>query len=313
MVGKLSLIALLLLTLAACWPFRAVVEPIEVPAVPVSPMPPPSGPNGANTPHQVTLVVAPTITPVPTVTAPTPNPYPQTISFFQPFTLRLSEQAVLPPDAEARPGLELRFKYLQSESRCPEGVQCIQAGEAVLIFEARAGNDDPISLLLSTDPDRSAGIVGPYQIHLHGVTPYPDSSQTTLRPEQYAAAMLIVPVDPATLATLDRPFAVQVGQQAYLKDADLHIWLQKSPEDSRCPSRVVCVQSGEAKVTLTLWHSDNESAAESLVLSTRPQNAAADLFGYHIQLLAVNPYPRLPEQPIPPDEYSITLQVNQVR
>lgn len=66
-------------------------------------------------------------------------------------------------------GGTLRYVALVSDSRCPSGVQCIHAGEAVLRFELEATGPTQ-SFLLSTAAPRDAITSGAYRIGLLDVS-----------------------------------------------------------------------------------------------------------------------------------------------
>lgn len=59
-------------------------------------------------------------------------------------TLRVGEQLAFAG------GASLRFAEVRSDSRCPIGAQCIQAGEAVVAFEIDAPSEPSTVLVLST-------------------------------------------------------------------------------------------------------------------------------------------------------------------
>lgn len=66
-------------------------------------------------------------------------------------------------------GATLRFIALVSDSRCPAGVQCIHAGEAMLRLELDATGRTH-AFELATAPPRDAATVGVYRIGLLDVS-----------------------------------------------------------------------------------------------------------------------------------------------
>ncbi len=73
----------------------------------------------------------------------------------QPWTMVPGQQVSLPEG-----GGHLRFTGVRSDSRCPADVQCIHAGEAIVVFELQAASQAPATLVLSTESlpaDASAG------------------------------------------------------------------------------------------------------------------------------------------------------------
>ncbi|MFC0677457.1 hypothetical protein ACFFGH_06275 [Lysobacter korlensis] len=63
-------------------------------------------------------------------------------------------------------GAQLRFVSVESDSRCPPQVQCIHAGEAVLLFELKPGNGKPEPLRLTTTPPADRVSVRGWQLTL---------------------------------------------------------------------------------------------------------------------------------------------------
>lgn len=53
-------------------------------------------------------------------------------------------------------GLSVTFTALVSDSRCPPGVQCIQAGNAVITVALARPGSAPVTLTLRTDGPKSA-------------------------------------------------------------------------------------------------------------------------------------------------------------
>lgn len=80
--------------------------------------------------------------------------------------------------------MNVTFKGISEDSRCPEGVSCIWAGAAVAQVEVMGTTTRPMTLNLATTDNtgrnysRSAGFNG-YTISLIEVTPYPKSEKGT--------------------------------------------------------------------------------------------------------------------------------------
>lgn len=65
--------------------------------------------------------------------------------------------------------------------------------------------------------------------------------------------------------------------------------------DSRCPTGVTCVWAGEARVTLQVsrvTHTGKETVELQINLNGRGKPATATSFGYVIEILDVDPYPK---------------------
>src|SRR5687768_15347014 len=89
---------------------------------------------------------------------------------------------------------------------------------------------------------------------------------------------------PAVCARLGEQFDVRVGQIAYIAETRLSIQVNGAPEDSRCPSDVVCAWAGNARVALTLREGTNVEAVD--VNSTLEPHAATR-WGYTVELVHV--------------------------
>lgn len=76
-------------------------------------------------------------------------------------TILLAWSPSLSPDVEMRVGesaefashdLRLTFEAVRSDSRCPVDVNCIRAGEAVVVFAANLGEGEPVELVFEVPP-----------------------------------------------------------------------------------------------------------------------------------------------------------------
>ena len=96
-----------------------------------------------------------------------------------------------------------------------------------------------------------------------------------------------------------------------MKDTSLHLRFTNVLEDSRCPKRVTCVWTGEARIEL-LVQSDGRNPT-TVQFNTNPapgQNVqTAKVDGYTIELKSLDPYPQTPDESTPLEEYSATLSV----
>ncbi len=117
-------------------------------------------------------------------------------------------------------------------------------------------------------------------------------------------ALSVIGCDSSTGPTgpgLDEEFVLAFGQTVTLKNYSLTITFKSVLEDSRCPTGAECVWAGNAKIVIEVSQTDIE-------LNTTLEPKQAGYLAYSIQLLAVNPYPKLNEQ-LQPEDYSIKLIV----
>jgi hypothetical protein len=98
-----------------------------------------------------------------------------------------------------------------------------------------------------------------------------------------------------------QPFVMAVGDTVTVSGTDLSI-VFRDVADSRCPSRVMCIWAGEARVTLLLRTASGSVTVDLPV----PSSSRAGL--WRADALEITPYPEDPT-PIPRDRYRLTLRV----
>jgi len=86
-------------------------------------------------------------------------------------------------------GAGMTFKAVQRDSRCPKGVRCIRAGEAVVVLELREGADDTSTLTFDVPPGGGASqSVRRYQIELVSLDPQAEAD-VEIAPRDYIATI----------------------------------------------------------------------------------------------------------------------------
>jgi hypothetical protein len=115
----------------------------------------------------------------------------------------------------------------------------------------------------------------------------------------------------AAEVNLDQPFALGGGQEASVPSAKLRLRFTDVLEDSRCPTRVECVWTGQARIELEV-HPDG-TAPTTVEFNTNPAPGqtvkVATVGAYTIELQSLDPYPQTPEHPIAFEDYRTTLLV----
>ena len=104
--------------------------------------------------------------------------------------------ADLGTDLSLRPGetvdvderLALTFVGVTRDSRCPAGVQCRVAGEAVVVFEARCA-DAEAELTFEVPRETTQTFEG-YEITVTAVEPHPKAGKR-IEPEDYVARFVV--------------------------------------------------------------------------------------------------------------------------
>ena len=104
-----------------------------------------------------------------------------------PTVLRLGEPVNVGND-----GLSLTLVQVVADSRCPEGVTCIWAGQASVMIDADAGNGPSVqvSLTLGDDPAQRAAVLDRYTLELVKLEPYPVSPDQ-ISQEKYVAHLTV--------------------------------------------------------------------------------------------------------------------------
>ena len=103
----------------------------------------------------------------------------------QPFELRVGQTATV-----AGQGLTVSFEAVPSDSRCPTGVQCVWAGNAVVqVVLAKDGKAAGFELNTNLEP-KSANYLN-YTIELVSLAPYPTAKNPSIPQSQYRATFVV--------------------------------------------------------------------------------------------------------------------------
>ena len=108
------------------------------------------------------------------------------------------------------------------------------------------------------------------------------------------------------VVNIDRDFELKPGQTARLDGTAFSVSFVGVPEDSRCPTDVVCVWAGNGAVSLVV--TDDTGAKSTVVLNTTISPRSVRTSGYEISLTGLKPDPRQ-SSPIPLANYVATLRV----
>ncbi len=93
-------------------------------------------------------------------------------------------QVILKPGqsaADTQRGVEITFVKVLEDSRCPQGMLCIRAGDVQVLLEVRQGTESSqytLTLGDLSDGSINAITVASYQVTLIQVTPFRQISQT---------------------------------------------------------------------------------------------------------------------------------------
>ncbi len=115
-------------------------------------------------------------------------------------------------------------------------------------------------------------------------------------------AGLVSPADPEEseqpiAAQLSEPFWLGYRESAELDDGNLRVRFQELAEDSRCPSDVVCVWEGRARIAFDVWVGTNPVLSVELGLRGGQEGGGAfegdgvETPSYRFRLRDLTPYP----------------------
>ena len=112
------------------------------------------------------------------------------VSLDQPFELRVGRSATV-----AGEGLTVSFQAVPSDSRCPTGVQCVWAGNAVVqVVLSKDGKAFGAELNTSLEPT-SVDYLN-YNVALVSLAPYPTANGGPISQSQYRATFVVTKTAP---------------------------------------------------------------------------------------------------------------------
>lgn len=269
----------------------------------------------------------------------TPAPSVVRAAMDEPFTLQWGETARLP---DAR--LDITFVSVPNDGRCPTEITCAATLPVEVVIQAQyTGFSVSSQIHLSAHTDVNGNVIpdapgvlpadryGSVLIALQSVTPYPVNRQP-ITPADYAVTLLVTPIaepTPAVTPTagpqpaLGEDFSLKFGEKAVIADVGLQVSFDEVVEDSRCPTDVQCVWSGIVDVRLTAqlppqpaqsFVVGGTTDAQGNVLGPVVEASGPTVWwyaGYTITLKQVTPYPQHANNPIPFEDYAVTLVVQQ--
>lgn len=201
------------------------------------------------------------------------KPQPVKAELNKPFEVELGSSAIFRNGA-----IDLEFKEVMEDSRCPITARCASAGKVQLLFVAN--NDQKMDLALEEgNPQTALFDYQGFTIELLKVVPYP----TTGTAEQgvYKATVVI-----RQAPSFGSEFQMRYGTTATLKDLQLTF---NNVEDNRCKEGAQCIWAGNVKVNFKIGGFGFTLTKEA----GKPELAEATINGYHIALVDVTPNPKV--------------------
>ena len=110
---------------------------------------------------------------------------------------------------------------------------------------------------------------------------------------------------------LGQSFELAFGQSADCTCDNLTVTFAEVLEDSRCPSDVVCIWEGQARIKLNVQAPDGQHPLELISRAGLSDLARDTLDNLVYELLDVSPYP-VSTRPIDEDDYRIELIVKEL-
>ena len=114
-------------------------------------------------------------------------------------------------------------------------------------------------------------------------------------------------VQPARIVEPGASFTLAPEESADVRGANARITFKQVREDSRCPTDVMCVWAGDAKIEITIARQG--TADESRVLSITPPNNEVLVGNLRIRFVSLAPVPRQSDNP--PRRYRADFVVEQ--
>jgi len=113
---------------------------------------------------------------------------------------------------------------------------------------------------------------------------------------------------PNDIAELNLPFKLVMGQNAKISNTDLQIQFSDVTEDSRCPTPLNCIWSGQITIEIDITRPEKNLQKITLT-SPNSYPVIHDLSEYKLELLAVQPYP-ISDKSINKQDYLIILRIS---
>lgn len=87
-------------------------------------------------------------------------------------------------------GLQLAFRTVEKDSRCPINALCVWSGNASVVLEARLGQSAWKRMVVNSYSEPRSADYGQYRFHLVHVTPAPHTD-TVIEPAEYRVRIAV--------------------------------------------------------------------------------------------------------------------------
>ncbi|MGH9755428.1 MAG: hypothetical protein ACREA2_21835 [Blastocatellia bacterium] len=103
----------------------------------------------------------------------------------QEFDLKINQKAMIEGE-----GLAVVFESVPEDSRCPEGVNCVWSGNAMIRIRSSKQKQTPATIELNTDVGSKSSSYLNYEIKLVALKPRPTADKA-IQPSEYKAALIV--------------------------------------------------------------------------------------------------------------------------
>ena len=103
----------------------------------------------------------------------------------QEFNLKIGQKARIKGE-----DLTINFSSVAEDSRCPEGVDCIWAGNAKIVLKLSKSNGASTSIELNTNTEPREKSFERYEIVLKKLSPYP-KKDSSIKKKDYVATLVV--------------------------------------------------------------------------------------------------------------------------
>jgi hypothetical protein len=110
---------------------------------------------------------------------------PKEAALGQEFEIKIGQQVSIRSE-----GLKLSFTQVAEDSRCPEGVQCIWAGNGKIVLRVSQARRRSSVMRLNTTTDPKQAAYRGYEVKLVGLNPYP-KKDAPIRRREYVATLVV--------------------------------------------------------------------------------------------------------------------------
>jgi hypothetical protein len=110
---------------------------------------------------------------------------PKEAALGQEFEIRIGQQVSI-----KREGLQVSFTTVAEDSRCPEGVKCIWAGNGKIVLRLSKARKRASLIRLNTTLDPKQDDYRGYDVKLVSLSPYP-KKDTPIKRKEYVATLVV--------------------------------------------------------------------------------------------------------------------------